>query len=198
MKENKWTILYTELRPVGYDKTRKTYAYCRCECGNNRWVVAQRVGKYSFSCKSCANKTKGVKHNKYKTPLYSVWLGMKSRCKPRKNNKWQSYIDKGIYVCDEWKDDFEAFYIWALDKGYKKGLSIERINNHGPYAPDNCKWATSHEQSRNKSNNIFIEHKGKKMIFYDWIEHQGLTTSVVEKRMFRKGLTRKQALGLED
>lgn len=57
---------------------------------------------------------------------------------------------EGIDICDEWWYDFESFYEWALAHGYSNDLTIDRINNDGDYTPNNCRWVSMQEQSRNK------------------------------------------------
>ena len=106
------------------------------------------------------------KHGRH--PLYKVWATMKSRCSNKMHTSYKIYGDRGIKVCDEWKDDFMFFYTWALLNGYKKGLTIDRINNDGNYEPDNCRWATRKEQNRNTRRNILITYKGKTKILKDW------------------------------
>ena len=37
-----------------------------------------------------------------------------------------------------------------MENGYRKELTIDRIDNEKGYSPDNCRWVTWAEQSRNR------------------------------------------------
>ena len=74
---------------------------------------------------------------------------------------YKDYGGRGIEICDEWKNNFQSFKTWAIENGYKEGLSIERINNDGNYEPSNCKWATAKEQANNRRSNRKIYYDGK-------------------------------------
>lgn len=150
-------------------KNRHYYFVCRCDCGNRKTILVQNVIKNSTqSCgcmryKTVSQKAKQrTKHNLRHHPLYHVWCDMKKRVlHPRNEYEKSRYMDKGITVCDEWKNNFKAFYDWALQTGWSdetyqtKGkrrfhkYTLDRIDNSKGYSPDNCHWATAKQQANN-------------------------------------------------
>lgn len=83
--------------------------------------------------------------------LKSIWWGMKGRCYDCGHPSFKDYGGRGIKICDEWKNSFEAFYKWAIDNGYSDDLTIDRHpNNDGDYGPANCRWATMKQQAENR------------------------------------------------
>lgn len=91
-------------------------------------------------------------HGMSKTPEYRTWVAMNRRCSDQKDTGYRHYGGRGIVVCDRWRDSFLAFY---ADMGARPdGMSLDRINVNGPYAPDNCRWATSKQQVLNRRNTI--------------------------------------------
>jgi hypothetical protein len=111
--------------------------------------------------------------------------GMKIRCYNTNDPHYPRWGGRGIYVCDEWKEDFLAFYNWAHKNGYKKGLSLDRIDNDGPYSPDNCRWATREEQMNNTRHNKFITFEGKTLGVIQWGKDLGINPKVLRHRMER-------------
>ena len=102
--------------------------------------------------------------------LYRRWVQIRHRCSPSSSGQdRRRYYDRGIRVCPEWQD-FETFRAWAEATGWQPdgSLTIERINNDGPYAPDNCRWATAAEQALNRSNTPLVEAFGERKSVTAW------------------------------
>lgn len=119
----------------------------RCDCGAE-YVCGGANLKPTSSCRQCwPQKYRGKYASKteVKTPLYRVWAGMRFRCR---NMEDPNYGGRGIRVCKEWDESFAVFQAWSLAKGYRFGLSIDRLNVDKGYEPDNCEWVTKAENSR--------------------------------------------------
>ena len=143
----------------------KGVCLCRCDCGNIKKVRTDHLKRgYTLSC-GCLQKERvsisNSKHNKSLSKLYGVWSSMKSRCYNKNNDKYKNYGGRGISVCNDWRNDFSKFFSWAKNNGYKKGLTIDRIDVNGNYCPENCRWVDYKQQARNKTTNIKIMFQGK-------------------------------------
>lgn len=90
-----------------------------------------------------------------------------------------------LCVCEEWKDDFEAFYNWAINNDYKEGLTIDRIDVNGNYTPDNCRWATRKEQQRNRRNTKYITYDGETRTLKELCEILNLNYKRVWQRLYK-------------
>lgn len=100
--------------------------------------------------------------------LYSVWYAMKNRCEKPSVKEYEDYGGRGIYVDDVWRDS-DDFVKWAAESGYKQGLSIDRIDNDGPYSPNNCRWATRAQQVNNRRNTLFLTAWAETKLITEWI-----------------------------
>ena len=155
----KLTVL-GEYKYVG-GKRKRIHWLCRCECnGNEKYIdgTSLRLG-HTTSC-GCITKTHGLSEIK----LYSVFHNMKDRCYNSESRPYKNYGARGISICDEWMDidnGFIKFYDWALNNGYKEGLTIDRVENDGNYEPNNCQWITLAENTA-KSNKVSLRHVSKK------------------------------------
>lgn len=95
------------------------------------------------------------------------------------------YAGRGIGICENWLG-YESFRDWAMANGYEEHLTIDRINNDGPYSPENCRWATRRSQSLNRSNTLFVEHLGIRVRLEDAARAAGLNYGTAYARL-RKG-----------
>lgn len=124
----------------------------------------------------------GYKHGLTKTPFYKVWQSMKRRCIDPNHIAYKYYGGDGITVCNKWLK-FEGFYR-DMFSSYRKGLTIERLNNKIGYNRKNCVWATMKTQSRNRKNNHKVIYKNKEYVVADLAEKLGIKYGVFYNRMF--------------
>jgi hypothetical protein len=87
---------------------------------------------------------------------------MRQRCENPNNKDYPHYGGRGIIVCSAW-NDYGTFRTWANTAGYKRGLSIDRIDFNGPYAPENCQWVTQEKQKINTRKNRYIDTPAGKL-----------------------------------
>lgn len=188
-KVGRLTIIEVINRP---ETKCKKYYLCKCECGTTKEIRYDSIGRSTFSC-GCLNKeiNKGRlgnatrTHGMANTKLYAIWRDMRYRCYNPKKNRYPNYGGRGIRICDEWKNNFEPFMEWALENGYKEGLSIERIDVNGDYEPSNCKWIAFEKQARNKTSNVMIDYYGKDICIVELSEITGLNDKMLYARYSR-------------
>jgi hypothetical protein len=104
--------------------------------------------------------------------LYHVWKGMIYRCHGNAvcQPYYESYQGRGIKVCDEWRESFDAFKTWALNSGYREGLTLDREENDRNYTPGNCRWVDRSAQQRNQRRTVVIEIDGERKPLQEWCE----------------------------
>ena len=120
---------------------------CQCSCGNKAEVSSGAIRKGQKTCSlSCGQTTHGLSN----TRLHKIWRDMISRCYSISDYHGEWYGKRGIGICNEWRNDFKAFYDWATANGYADSLTIERKDNDKDYSPDNCEWKNILEQCHNR------------------------------------------------
>lgn len=94
---------------------------------------------------------------------------MLSRCEDEDNPQYHDYGGRGIYVCEEWRE-FNSFYDWCIENDLLSSLQIDRIDNDGPYSPENCQPVTRSQNARNKRNNVHLYAFGESKTMIEWSE----------------------------
>jgi hypothetical protein len=117
---------------------------------------------------------------------------MLKRCAERAPDPDKKYRARGIAVCPEWHE-YEPFKAWAEANGYRDDLTIDRIDNDGPYDPDNCRWATATEQARNRRTSRYITVNGRTQVLAAWLAESGMEPGSFYYRL-RRGWTEQEAV----
>lgn len=142
------------------NKNRKYITIICPNCNNERKMRSDAYKKRkSDLCRKCSyiNNPQTYKSIYSKelrnTDLFKRWNGMKCRCNSKNKAKWYG----NIKVCNDWLN-FNNFYNWSLNNGYKKELEIDRIDENLDYCPENCQWIT-HRENTLKIKNLFGKKK---------------------------------------
>lgn len=149
--------------------------------------IKQHLSEIHQGCKNKQYKdgrTKWFSEHKDEKRLYHIWIGMRRRAGGNrfKNDASDRHakIYKGLTVAEEW-NDWLVFYKWALDNGWKPGLTIDRINNNEGYSPDNCRWISREENNRNRR---CVEK-------YDWNGEMLTLAQIASKEGFEFGAAKR-------
>ena len=166
------------LRPTSRRELGKVVWLCQCDCGNTTFKTsnALKTGNVrSCGCLYKETRMGKLKHGMTGSRIYRIWKGMHNRCNNENGADFANYGGRGIRVCNEWsgEDGFKNFHDWSMKHGYVDYLTIDRIDVDGDYTPNNCRWTTQHEQTRNKRNTINITAHGKTMCLADWTAKYG-------------------------
>lgn len=156
---------------------------CTCDCGNTVSVAAcSLVSGASKSC-GCLHRDVITKHGNYKSPTYSSWVAMVSRCTNPSCGPYKHYGGRGVRVCDRWLNSFQAF---LDDMGERpQGTSIDRVNGSLLYSKETCKWSTRKEQIENRAVTIYVDFNGVRMTLKTASELSGIRYVTLRGRYAR-------------
>lgn len=195
---------FGRLTPLKFLRIEKHKAIwlCQCDCGNSIEVRGVELTKgHTKSCgclrkETCSNINKT--HNKTNTRLYSIWCDIKKRCYNINYKSYKNYGGRGIAVCDDWRNDFMAFYKWSMSHDYNDNLTIDRIDVNGNYEPNNCRWATVKQQARNTRRNRYFTINGETHCLSEWCEIYNINPKKVECRLNKLKWSIIEALELKE
>ena len=173
----KLTVL--EFAGIAIKSQKGAYWLCRCECGKEVVVVGKtlRTGQ----TKTCGCSQRAV-DGLSTSPEYRISNGMKRRCYEPGRHDYKYYGGRGITICDRWLGSFLAF---LEDMGPRPfpGATIDRVDNDGPYAPDNCRWATQEEQKQNTRSVRLLTYNGETMGLSAWARKLGIDRCTLRLRL---------------
>lgn len=202
---------FFRLSPIRWESRRANngqasrWWLCQCDCGNHSWVKTNYLT--SGNTKSCGcwneetrvlcNTKHGAIKNHRPTRLYRIWSSIKRRCSEKCKNPTLRpyYFERGIRVCEEWRNSFIVFQDWALSHGYRDDLEIERKDNDKGYSPDNCEWATEQQQSENRRSVPKYDFGlGGLMTTSEASRRTGIATGTIRVRVTIQGWTPRDAI----
>lgn len=155
------------------DVLRDNFRGCDCRY---KGTIRERVRKHGFPPPWPVDEREPIEVTK----MRQEWRTMVARCHDPNNRDYPKYGGRGILVCEAWRNNFEIF---LRDNGVRPlEKTLDRKDNNGPYSPENCTWATHGEQTRNRSNTIFVEYQGAKLTLAELAKHLGITYAQAYRR----------------
>lgn len=113
--------------------------------------------------------------NETNTPTYNSWRSMRNRVLFNSSESHLFYKEKGITICDEWAESFDAF---VRDMGIRPdGTTLDRIDPDGNYELENCRWVTMRVQQNNKHGLTKVTKDGETKTIGEWCYQLGLSPS---------------------
>lgn len=182
---------FGRLTVIERTKSTNKNAKWLCQCDDGNYVSVFGTDLKSGKTQSCGCihseqlEQRNYKHGLSDSKLCDVWRSMKERCYNPRVDQYKDYGGRGIIVCPEWCNEFQAFYDWAMENGYKEGLTIDRKDNNGNYEPSNCRWATRKEQNNNTRANHLITHNDKTQTLTQWAQEVHIKSHTLLARLNR-------------
>jgi len=174
-------------------RDHRDFWWCQCDCGQVRNVAGSSLVRGLTRSCGCLNRetvaARSRTHGGSSRPEFLIWCRAKDRCFRQTHKRYKDYGGRGITMCARWRDSF-AHFLNDMGPRPSSDLTLDRIDNDGPYAPDNCRWATRDEQRRNSRHLHWIEFQGTRLIVRDWAARLGVTDSTLIWRLTRWPLRR--------
>ena len=169
----------------GVNKYRRVMVLC--DCGNKKDIVLNSLKRGDTNSCGCLRIEVKTKHGLSYHPLKKIWTAMKSRCDNDNDPSYPNYGGRGVYVCEEWANNLEAFHNWCVKNGWKKGMDVDKdIKADGRgmvYSPDFCSIVTRKKNLRSKGNNRIISYNGESRCVSEWCEIFNLSRRAIEGRI---------------
>lgn len=180
------TVIEQTPVPERVKEKRQGFWLCRCDCGNTIVTNGSNLRRGDTVSCGCYNRDYEAKQGKkpkrlHHLPEYNIWNHMKRRCHNPNDGNYIHYGARGITVCAEWRDSFEAFYAHV---GPRPGpeYTIDRIDVNGNYEPGNVRWTTIAVQNRNRRDSIRLTHDGRTQVISDWAREYGVPVGKATRR----------------
>lgn len=178
---------------------RRTFWRFKCDCGNVKSICLEHVrdGR-TISCgcaRIAATVARSITHGnsvgRKESRELKSYKHAKSRCLNPNDEKYPWYGGRGITMCAKWIEDAAAF---IADMGpCPPGHTIDRYDPNGNYEPGNCRWATTHQQARTRTDNVLVEYQGETLVLKDYASLMGINYKSLHAKLKYKGKSLEQA-----
>ncbi len=164
-QESRLNALQLDSIIIKKNGTPERHILCQCSCGNYYKATVNRIVKGHVRSCGCLFKEEQVKwvtkYNPIIPALHSQYKHMIGRCYNKNDKSYKYYGGRGVRVCKEWRNDYQAFLDWALANGWRKGLHIDKDKKRMGnliYSPVMCSIITA------KENNQYRRKKGTALL----------------------------------
>ena len=183
---------------------------CLCDCGNTKEVNGNHLRNHSTKSCGCIRKENAAKlFTKHggcrgkRDKLYFVWRDIKARTSNSNHKRYNNYGGRGISMCDEWYNSYEAFKAWSIANGYKEDAphgtyTIDRIDVDGNYEPSNCRFIPIQDQASNKRNNVYLTYQGVTKTVAAWAQDCNISRSALVYRIQKYGIEQTLSMHLSE
>lgn len=121
------------------------------------------------------------KHGRSYDAEYRAWKRIRQRCFNPNYHSFADYGGRGILVCTRWEDP--TAFLADMGPMPSPQHSIERIDNDGPYSPENCRWALPKEQASNRRTTVLLTHNGETKTMAEWSRITGIGKTTLSNRL---------------
>ena len=180
----RWTVI----RRVESGAQGRVRFLCLCDCGTECVVYSNNLRSGRSTGCGCRRKEalriSRLVHGKKGTAEYEAWVALRRRCHDATNSGFAGYGGRGITVCERW-DGPRGLENFLADMGRRPSPdhSLDRVDNDGPYSPENCRWATRSEQQRNTRRNHVITMDGRSLTVAEWSHVTGISFTTICGRL---------------
>lgn len=182
-----------------HKKNTRNFVFCKCDCGKIKVLSTSDLKTGRVKSCGCLNRERLDERTKNKIKnvrLNYVFIQMRQRCNNPNNKNYYNYGGRGIKVCDEWnrRNGYRCFEAWALANGYKPGLTLDRIDNNGPYSPENCRWVSLFVQANNKRTTTRVIFNGVEYTLKQLAQATGVPYRRLKSRICVQGWSPEKAV----